>query len=351
MQATPLLFDAPTGAVAGLKDNATVIVCSTVAPAYVAELAVRMEEAGRADLKLVDCPVSGGPGRAARGTLSLFSAGDDEALEAPGVQGVLGCLGDKGKLYRVPGPLGAGSKAKLMHQIFAGVHIAVASEVMGLAAVAGLDTRRVFEEVRGGEGGSWLFGDRVAHMLEPGLGRYSAVGIIAKDVGIVGGMARGMGVPLPVMGVAEQLFLSAMGRGWGEEDDCVVVRLYLGGREGLVVERAGRAEAEAEGAGVSVGEIRDLLVGVHLAVVSEVMAFCERLGVDVELMFDIVSNAAGASRVFERYFGDMKGRGWGVKGVPGVEEIRDRLVSMRSFFWTDCCCGDELMVYASRPVR
>ncbi len=330
MQATSLLFDAATGAVAGLKDNATVIVCSTVAPAYVAELAVRMEEAGRADVHLVDCPVSGGPGRAARGTLSLFSAGEDAALEAPGVKGVLGCLGDKGKLYRVPGPLGAGSKAKLMHQIFAGVHIAVASEVMGLAAVAGLDTRGVYEEVRGGEGGSWLFGDRVAHMLEPGLGRYSAVGIIAKDVGIVGGMARGMGVPLPVMGVAEQLFLSAMGRGWGGEDDCVVVRVYLGGREGLVVERAGRAEAGE--VGVEVGEIRDLLVGVHLAVVSEAMAFCERLGIDTELMFDIVSNAAGASRVFERYFGDMKGKGWGVKGVPGVEEIRDRLVSMRSFF-------------------
>lgn len=327
-QATPLLFDPATGAVEALKEGATVIMCSTVAPAYVVQLSDRLNEVGRADLKLVDCPVSGGPGRAANGTLSLFSSGDDSALFAPHVQSILACLSDVKKLYHVPGGLGAGSKAKLIHQIFAGVHIAVASEVMGLAAVAGLDTRRVFEDVQRGEGASWMFGNRVPHMLEPELGRYSAVGIIKKDVGIVEETARGERFPLPVLGVAAQLFLSAMGCGWGAEDDCVVVRLYLGGRSELVTERAGRPEVGREGAGISVSEIRDLLVGVHLAVMSEAMAFCERLGIDTELMHDIVSNAAGASRVFETRFRNMKKLGWRVKGLQGVEEIRDRLVSV-----------------------
>ena len=342
-QATLLLFDAATGAVEGLKRGATIIFCSTVAPAYIVEVSKRLRETGRHDVRLIDCPVSGGVARAAQGTLSLFSSGDDAVLFAPHVQSILACLSDTKKLYHVPGGLGAGSKAKLIHQIFAGVHIAVASEVMGLAAVAGLDTRDVFQEVMKGEGASWMFGDRVPHMLDPGLGRYSAISIIAKDVSIVSGTAREMRFPVPLIGVAEQLFLSAIGNGWGGEDDCVVVRLYLNGRLGLVAERAGRPEGvedgcDGQGDGISTSEIRDLLVGVHLAAMSEAMAFCEVLGIDTELMYDIVLNAAGASKVFERYYRQMKGNSWVVRGTPEVEGIRYRLVSLSASFivWTTC---------------
>ena len=333
-QATLLLFDAATGAVQGLKRGATIIVCSTVAPAYIVEVSKRLRETGRQDVGLIDCPVSGGVARAAQGMLSLFSSGDDKALFAPHVQSILACLSDTKKLYHVPGGLGAGSKAKLIHQIFAGVHITVASEVMGLAAVAGLDTQDVFEEVMKGEGASWMFGDRVPHMLDPGLGRYSAVSIIAKDVGIVLGTAREMRFPVPLVGVAEQLFFSAIGNGWGAEDDCVVVRLYLDGRPGLVAERAGTLESRDDGKenGISASEIQDLLVGVHLAAMSEAMAFCEVLGIDTDLMHDIVRNAAGASRVFERYFRQMKENSWVVRGMKEVEEIRDRLVSLSASF-------------------
>lgn len=87
-----------------------------------------------------------------------------------------------GKLYAVSGGLGGGSKTKLIHQIFAGVNIAMASEAMGLVATAGLNTRKAFDELRGSEGDSWIFGNRVPHMLDPGLPPYSAITIIAKDV-------------------------------------------------------------------------------------------------------------------------------------------------------------------------
>ena len=354
-QAGSLLFDPDTGAVGGLKRGAMVVVCSTVAPAFIGEVSVRLKGMGRGDVGLVDCPVSGGAARAAEGTLSLFfssssssssssSDNDDEkVLSAPRVQSILACLSDDNKLYHVPGGLGAGSKAKLIHQVFAGVHIAVASEVMGLAAVAGLDTQNFFEEVMRGEGASFIFGHRVPHMLDPGLGRYSAVTIIAKDVGIVSGMARAERFPLALLGVAEQLFLSAITNGWGREDDCVVVRLYLNGRPGLVVEQAGRPVtghdgSAGTGARITASEIQDLLIGVHLAVMSEAMAFCEVLGIETDLMYDIVSNAAGASRVFEKNFRDMKENRWMVNGVQGAEGIRDRLVSFAASILTFTIC-------------
>ena len=89
------------------------------------------------------------------------------------------------KLYTVPGGLGGGSKTKLIHQIFAGVNIAMASEAMGLAAAAGLNTQQAFEELKNSAGDSWMFRNRVPHMLDPSLPPSSAINIIAKDV--VGG--------------------------------------------------------------------------------------------------------------------------------------------------------------------
>ena len=73
-------------------------------------------------------------------------------------------------------------------------------------------------------------------------------------------------------------------------------------------------------------EIKDLMVGVHLAGMAEAMSFCEHLGLDVDLMFDVVSNAAGASSVFVKYFEDMKRGGWTLKAVPEAGRIRDAMV-------------------------
>ena len=328
-QATPLLFDPASGAVQGLKRHATVLVCSTVSPGYICDVERRVREMGREDVGVVDAPVSGGATRAADGTLSVFSSGSEEALSAPQVQSILACLSDGRKLYRIPGGVGGGSKAKLVHQIFAGIHIAVASEAMGLAAAAGLDTKEVFDEVCRGPGASWMFGHRVPFMLQSGLGRYSATSIIAKDVGIVLATATEERFPLPLVGVSAQLYASAVARGWAGEDDCVLVRLYLPEYPDLVIERAGNADSSAARYGVCAGDIQDLLVGVHLAGMSEAMRFCDVLGLDADLMFDIVCHAAGGSRVFEQHFRGMRGDGWGLKGVEGAEDVRTRLV---------CCC-------------
>ena len=176
-QATPLFFDEIIGAVRGLRSDATIIMCSTVAPSYIKELCKRLGKS-RPDVQLIDSPVSGGATRAADGTLSIFSSGEEAHLDH--VSLVLECMSSK--LYRVAGGLGGGSKAKMIHQIFAGVNIAMASEAMGLAATAGFNTHKAFEELRIRDGNSWMFSNRVPHMLDPTLGRYSAINIIAKDV-------------------------------------------------------------------------------------------------------------------------------------------------------------------------
>ena len=177
VQATLLFFDEIIGAVQGLRSDATIIMCATVAPIYIKELCKRLGEF-RPDVHLIDSPVSGGAGRAAGGTLSIFSSGEEAHLDHASL--VLECMSSK--LYRIAGGLGGGSKAKMIHQIFAGVNIVMASEAMGLAATAGFSTREAFDELRVRDGNSWMFSNRVPHMLDPTLGPYSALNIIAKDV-------------------------------------------------------------------------------------------------------------------------------------------------------------------------
>ena len=177
-QASDALFDTKTGACCTLPKNATVLMCSTVAPGDFDGFEIELGRAERRDVRLIDCPVSGGAGRAANGTLSIFAAGKEEFLDH--ASQLLECMSSK--LYRIPGGLGGGSKAKLIHQIFAGVNIAMASEAMGLAAAAGLNTQEAFDYLKNSNGNSWMFSNRVPHMLDPSLPPYSAINIIAKDV-------------------------------------------------------------------------------------------------------------------------------------------------------------------------
>lgn len=105
-----------------------------------------------------------------------------------------------------------------------------------------------------------------------------------------------------------------------------MVRLYMSQEPKLVRELV-NAPSGPKVSRVSIKDIEGLMVGVHLAVISEAMAFCECLGIDADLMFDIVSNAAGASNMFVTNFADMRRGVWSLKAVKNIEQIRHRLVS------------------------
>lgn len=86
------------------------------------------------------------------------------------------------KLYIIPGGIGAASNVKMVNQLLAGVHIAVAAEAMGLAARMGLNTRQVYDIIVNAAGNSWMFENRVPHMLENNWHPHSALDIFVKDM-------------------------------------------------------------------------------------------------------------------------------------------------------------------------
>lgn len=70
----------------------------------------------------------------------------------------------------------------MINQLLAGIHIAAAGEAMGLAAKAGLNTRQVYDIILTAAGSSWMFENRVPHMLVNDLTPYSALDIFVKDM-------------------------------------------------------------------------------------------------------------------------------------------------------------------------
>ena len=320
--AKTLLFDPDNGAVPAMPLHATILMCSTVAPADIAQLTQMIADVGRPDIRLIDCPVSGGAGRAANGTLSIFASGEDSALD--NAQAILRCVSSR--VYRMEG-LGSGSKAKLIHQIFAGVHIAMGSEAMGLAAVAGFNTKEAYEYLKGGDGASWMFENRVPPMMDSTHPPYSAIAIIRKDVKIITRTSREEKFPLPLLEATEEIYDMCAENGWEKEDDCVVVRLYLPEGEPALVEKQALSFSSVDAPKVSLHDIENLIVGVHLAAMSEAMRFCEHLKIDTDIMYDIVSNAAGASAVFTKFFQEMRRGKWSLKSLYEVEAIKERLVS------------------------
>ncbi|KAF9592454.1 hypothetical protein IFM89_014944 [Coptis chinensis] len=223
------------GALSALPTGATVILSSTVSPGFVSQLELRLQDEKK-NFMLVDAPVSGGVARASTGELTIMASGTDEALKRTGsVLSVDVPIPDASyfllialseKLYIIKGGCGAGSCVKMVNQLLAGVHIASSAEAMAFGARLGLNTRMLFEIIMNSEGMSWMFGNRVPHMLENDYTPYSALDIFVKDLGIVSHECSSRRIPLHISTVAHQQFLSGSAAGWGRLDDSAVVKIY-----------------------------------------------------------------------------------------------------------------------------
>lgn len=197
-QAQEVLLERDQPAVPALPQGATILLCSTVPAAYVQGLAKQLVELGRADIYLIDSPVSGGTIRAAGGTLSIMAGGSDAAI-GKGTE-LLEAMSDPEKLYIVRGPhgIGAGSNLKMCHQVLAACQILSASEALGFARHLGLDLKKASEVVLKSEGHSWMFENRLPRLLAPDFKPVaSAVTIILKDAGIITSEARRYQFPTP----------------------------------------------------------------------------------------------------------------------------------------------------------
>jgi L-threonate 2-dehydrogenase len=217
-QVTDVLFGKGAAAEA-LPEGSVVLVCSTVSPTFARQTAEKLAERG---LLMLDTPISGGTARAAEGKLSIMVAGADEVVAK--AQPVLDAMA--ANIYRMGVEPGMGSTMKLVNQILAGSQIALAAEALAFGVRAGLDPHQIYEVICNSAGGSFMFQNRVPHMINDDYTPHSAVEIWVKDLDIVLETGKELRFPLFFTALAHQLFMSASAAGHGRLDDAAVVKVF-----------------------------------------------------------------------------------------------------------------------------
>lgn len=217
-QAEAVLFG-EGGCLGRLDKGGVVLCCATIAPGAAKTLGERLERAG---FLMLDAPVSGGASGARAGTMTVMGSGSDAAFEK--ARPVLEAISTR--VWRLGGQAGVGSTVKMVNQLLAGVHIATAAEALALGIRAGADPETLFKVISESAGSSWMWQNRVPHILAGDDTPHSAVNIFVKDLGIVLDQARELTFPLPMAAAAHQLFLAAAAGGQGHKDDAFVIRVW-----------------------------------------------------------------------------------------------------------------------------
>ena len=222
-QTESVLFgdDGKGGAASTMRPGSTFVMCSTVDHNWSVAMEARLNALG---LHYVDAPISGGAAKAASGQMTMMTSAKPEAYAAAGA--VLDSMA--GKVYRLGDKAGAGSKVKIINQLLAGVHIAVAAEAMALGLREGVEASALYEVITNSAGNSWMFENRMAHVLAGDYTPLSAVDIFVKDLGLVLDTARASKFPLPLAATAHQMFMQASTAGFAKEDDSAVIKIFPG---------------------------------------------------------------------------------------------------------------------------
>ncbi|MBM3389991.1 MAG: NAD(P)-dependent oxidoreductase [Betaproteobacteria bacterium] len=219
-QTEQVLFG-PQGCAQAMKAGSVFVMCSTVDPNWSMAMEQRLGELG---LLYIDAPISGGAARAASGQMTMMTAARPEAYVL--ADEFLNAMA--AKVYRLGDQAGAGSKVKIINQLLAGVHIAAAAEAMALGLREGVDPAALYEVITHSAGNSWMFENRMAHVLAGDYTPLSAVDIFVKDLGLVLDMARTSKFPLPLSSTAHQMFMQASTAGHAREDDSAVIKIFPG---------------------------------------------------------------------------------------------------------------------------
>lgn len=207
------------GAVGAMRSGGVVISSATMSPDDARRLADRASEAG---MHFLDAPISGGAVKAGEGRLTIMASGSKAAFET--ARPALDAMAET--IYELGEEPGIGASFKMVNQLLAGVHIAAACEAIALAGRLGLDLPKVYEVITRAAGNSWMFENRIPHVLEGDYAPRSAVDIFTKDLGIVSDMGRDQSFPVPMASAALQLFVMTSAAGFGRQDDASVARLY-----------------------------------------------------------------------------------------------------------------------------
>jgi 3-hydroxyisobutyrate dehydrogenase len=203
------VFLGPQGALAGSRPGTVLVDMTTSEPSLAREI---YEAAKAKKVGSVDAPVSGGDVGAKNGTLSIMVGGDADTVEA--IRPLLECMG---KTIVHQGPAGAGQHTKMVNQVLIATNMIGVCEALLYAYKAGLDPKTVLQSVGGGAAASWSLNNLGPRIIDRNFEPGFFVEHFIKDMGIALEEAKRMGLVLPGLALAHQLYLSVKAHGYGRK--------------------------------------------------------------------------------------------------------------------------------------
>jgi 3-hydroxyisobutyrate dehydrogenase len=203
------VFLGTDGALVGSTPGMILVDMTTSEPS----LAREIYDAARArDVHTVDAPVSGGDVGARNAALSIMCGGDVEVVEA-----VRPCLECMGKTIIHQGGPGAGQHTKMVNQVLIASNMVGVCEALLYAYKAGLDAKTVLQSVGVGAAGSWSLNNLGPRIIDRNFEPGFFVEHFIKDMGIALDEAKQMGLVLPGLALANQLYLAVKAQGYGRK--------------------------------------------------------------------------------------------------------------------------------------
>ena len=203
------VFLGAQGALAGSLAGCVLVDMTTSDPSLAREI---YEAAKGKGVGTVDAPVSGGDVGAKNAALSIMVGGDGDAVEA--VRPLLECMG---KTIVHQGPAGAGQHTKMVNQVLIATNMIGVCEALLYGYKAGLDLKTVLQSVGGGAAASWSLNNLGPRIIDRNFDPGFFVEHFIKDMGIALDEAKRMGLALPGLALANQLYLAVQAQGWGRK--------------------------------------------------------------------------------------------------------------------------------------
>jgi 3-hydroxyisobutyrate dehydrogenase len=201
-----------SGLLAGLSTGKAYVDLSTNSPTVVRRIHATFAQRG---IPMLDAPVSGGPRGARTRKLAIWVGGDAAVFQR--VKPVLDAMGDQ---VRRVGDIGAGSVAKLVHNMTTYCVQTALAEVFTLGVKAGVEPIELWEAVRHGATGRQRTFDRLADGFL--RGKYDppnfALRLAHKDVSLAVALGREHKVPMRVANMVLEEMTEALNRGWADRD-------------------------------------------------------------------------------------------------------------------------------------
>jgi 3-hydroxyisobutyrate dehydrogenase/2-hydroxy-3-oxopropionate reductase len=233
------------GSSAGVAERAEVILTALPTPDTVEQVYKELAAAARADqiyvdhstvslglnrscaellakkrADFLDAPVSGGPGGAEAGTLTVMVGGEQAIFER-----ALPVFQSFGKNIRLCGPVGAGQAVKLVNQLLVGIHTAASAEAVVFGVSLGADPHVLLDMLGTSFGGSQMLLRNVPRFISRDFRAATPIGLILKDLRLIQGEAERTHAQLQLGALAERIFAEASSHGMTNDDMAGLVRL------------------------------------------------------------------------------------------------------------------------------